>query len=117
MIAIRRPPCLAVQVAQREHMGAVFAFLGLRNLTEPEWTKVGGVTATELNGLVPHRYTISFLQVMGMPVKNVGKGKSEMLPETRRVLEAFYAPFNAELARQLGDERYLWKPAAASSAA
>ena len=74
------------KVAQREHMDAVFGFLGVRNLTAPEWDKV-----------------------MGMPVKNVGKDKSEMLPETRKLLSDFYAPFNEMLAENLGDERYLWK--------
>jgi len=74
------------KVSQREHMDAVFAFLGMRNLTEVEWEKV-----------------------MGMPVKNVGKDKTDMLPETRKMLEEFYAPFNAMLASKLSDERYLWK--------
>lgn len=74
------------KVSQREHMDAVFSFLGMRNLTEPEWGKV-----------------------MSMPVKNVGKDKSKMLPETRKLLQDFYAPFNAMLSKQLGDERYLWK--------
>ncbi|XP_041483058.1 carbohydrate sulfotransferase 15-like [Lytechinus variegatus] len=31
-----------------------------------------------------------------------------MLPETQQLLDEFYAPFNRELARMLGDERYLW---------
>ena len=73
------------KVAQREHMEAVFGFLGVRNLTESEWS-----------------------DVMDMPVKNVGKGKTEMLPKTRKLLEEFYKPFNAMLASKLGDDRYLW---------
>ena len=74
------------KVAQREHMDAVFGFLGVRNLTEPEWGTV-----------------------MSMPVKNVGKDKSEMLPETRKLLSQFYAPYNAMLAKLLNDDRYLWQ--------
>ena len=79
-------PPSPLQVAQREHMDAVFGFLGVRNLTEPEWGTV-----------------------MSMPVKNVGKDKSEMLPETRKLLSQFYAPYNAMLAKLLNDDRYLWQ--------
>lgn len=38
--------------------------------------------------------------------------KADMLPETRRLLGAFYAPFNERLAQALGDHRFAW-PAAA----
>ncbi len=48
-------------------------------------------------------------EVMSMPVKNVGTHKSVMLPKTRAMLEEFYRPFNQKLAKQLKDERYLWK--------
>ena len=45
-----------------------------------------------------------------------GKGggasrRAPMLPETRRLLDDFYAPFNARLAAALGgDARWLWRP-------
>eukprot|EP01104_Vermistella_antarctica_P006028 TRINITY_DN16767_c0_g1_i1.p1 TRINITY_DN16767_c0_g1~~TRINITY_DN16767_c0_g1_i1.p1 ORF type:complete len:505 (+),score=54.76 TRINITY_DN16767_c0_g1_i1:229-1743(+) len=32
----------------------------------------------------------------------------EMLPETRKLLTEFYQPYNEELARLLGDDRFLW---------
>ena len=31
-----------------------------------------------------------------------------MFPETRHLLETFYAPYNRQLALLLGDERWLW---------
>jgi hypothetical protein len=37
--------------------------------------------------------------------------KEAMLPETRRVLEEFYAPFNERLAQALGDVRFAWPKA------
>jgi hypothetical protein len=41
-----------------------------------------------------------------------------MLPETRALLEEFYAPFNQKLAQLMGDdERYLWKDLRRTSAA
>ncbi|XP_067945784.1 carbohydrate sulfotransferase 15-like [Watersipora subatra] len=32
----------------------------------------------------------------------------QMLPQTRKLLETFYQPFNKALAQLLGDDRYLW---------
>ena len=60
---------------------------GLGNLTETQWSGV-----------------------ISMPVKNVGKHKTRMLPATRALLEEFYRPFNEKLAKQMGDTRYLWAP-------
>ncbi|KDD72994.1 hypothetical protein H632_c2653p0, partial [Helicosporidium sp. ATCC 50920] len=39
--------------------------------------------------------------------------RKPMLPETRAMLEDFYKPHNARLARLMGDDRYLWEPASA----
>ena len=33
-----------------------------------------------------------------------------MLPETRKLLEDFYTPYNMELAELLGDDSFLWQP-------
>lgn len=38
-----------------------------------------------------------------------------MLPQTRKLLEDFYAPFNAKLAQKLGDDRYLWSDTSAAA--
>ncbi len=76
---------MTVQVAQKQHMDVVFKFLGMRNLSAEEWEKV-----------------------MGMPIKNVGKKRGDMLQETRQLLKDFYAPFNQKLATQLKDDRFLW---------
>jgi hypothetical protein len=35
-----------------------------------------------------------------------------MLDETRATLNAFYAPFNEQLAALLGDERFAWRDGA-----
>lgn len=32
-----------------------------------------------------------------------------MLPETRRILDEFYKPYNDILADMLGDDKWLWK--------
>jgi N-acetylgalactosamine 4-sulfate 6-O-sulfotransferase len=74
------------KVAQKQHMDAVFRFLDVRELSESEWG-----------------------DVMGMPAKNVQKKRAPMLPQTKQLLDDFYAPFNKALAEALGDERYLWK--------
>jgi len=74
--------------ATRPHMEAVFAFLGMRDPTPAEWS-----------------------QIMHMDRRNAQQ-KADMLPETRRLLGAFYAPFNERLAQALGDHRFAW-PAAA----
>ena len=80
--------------APREHMAAVFQFLGLAPPSADQWAKIAG-----------------------MEVRNRGKSKRAMLPETRALLEAFYAPFNKRLAAALGDdERWLWAGRGAGSA-
>eukprot|EP00057_Strongylocentrotus_purpuratus_P034699 XP_796225.3 PREDICTED: carbohydrate sulfotransferase 15 [Strongylocentrotus purpuratus] len=38
-----------------------------------------------------------------------------MLPETRQLLNDFYSPYNLELARMLGDDRFLWNDENAGS--
>ena len=44
-----------------------------------------------------------------LPLGNKQKHKMSMLPETRALLEDFYAPTNQALADMLHDERYLWR--------
>lgn len=73
------------KVTQQEHMESIFQFLGARDLNKTEMETV-----------------------MKMPAKNVGGKREEMLPETRKLLEDFYAPFNKRLAEKLADKRYLW---------
>ena len=34
--------------------------------------------------------------------------RAPMLPNTRRIIEEFYSPYNAELAELLGDDSYAW---------
>ena len=41
-------------------------------------------------------------------VYSTDKEKFEMRPETKRLLEEFYRPFNAELAKLTGSKRFLW---------
>uniref|UniRef100_A0A7S0N6V6 Sulfotransferase n=1 Tax=Chlamydomonas leiostraca TaxID=1034604 RepID=A0A7S0N6V6_9CHLO len=83
------------KVAQREHMEVVFNFLGLRALSEPEWAKV-----------------------MTMPARNKNSDKyAPMWAETRKILDDFYAPFNARLAKMMADDRYLWPKKPATPAA
>jgi hypothetical protein len=49
--------------------------------------------------------------MLAAPVRNKSGGKrAPMLPETRRLLRGFYAPYNARLAAALGDDRWLWQP-------
>eukprot|EP00798_Chlamydomonas_sp_ICE-L_P024282 gene24282-9881_t len=75
------------KVAQKEHMKAVFKFLGVKaELSEEKWNTV-----------------------MSMPIKNVGKNKKQMHDKTRIMLEEFYRPFNERLAGQMKDLRYLWE--------
>eukprot|EP00798_Chlamydomonas_sp_ICE-L_P030169 gene30169-35151_t len=83
------------KVAQEQHMMAVFKFLGVEtNLTKPQLTKV-----------------------MAMEVKNVQKNKKVMLPETRKLLGAFYRPYNQKLSKLMKDDRYLWDYGSTSSTA
>ncbi|GLI66279.1 hypothetical protein VaNZ11_010037 [Volvox africanus] len=70
----------------REHIEAVFKFLGVRQPSEAEWMKVVGMETRNRNS---NKYTA-------------------MLPETRAMLEGFYQPFNERLAKILGDDRWLW---------
>jgi hypothetical protein len=52
----------------------------------------------------------------GAPVSNKQASHAPMLPQTRRALEAFYAPFNAALAEALGgDARWTWQQAEGGS--
>ncbi len=37
------------------------------------------------------------------------KSYAPMLPETRTILDQFYAPYNRQLARLLGDDRFLFQ--------
>ena len=32
----------------------------------------------------------------------------DMMPETRKLLTDFYAPYNKQLVKLIGDERFLW---------
>ncbi|KAL6759191.1 hypothetical protein V8C86DRAFT_1350553 [Haematococcus lacustris] len=75
------------KLAQKEHMDAVFQFLGMRALSPSEWNTV-----------------------MAMPPRNKNSNKYEkMWPQSRALLQEFYAPFNRKLADLLQDDRYLWQ--------
>ncbi|GFH27487.1 sulfotransfer_1 domain-containing protein [Haematococcus lacustris] len=75
------------KLAQKEHMDAVFKFLGMRALSPSEWNTV-----------------------MAMPPRNKNSDKYEkMWPQSRALLQEFYAPFNRKLADLLQDDRYLWQ--------
>ncbi|MEW5318347.1 MAG: hypothetical protein WDW38_009574 [Sanguina aurantia] len=84
------------KAAPQEHLMAVFRFLGLRNLTEPEWSDMVKLKRSNSQSA---RYP-------------------PMNPATRTMLTEFYRPFNEKLAQLLGDNRYKWldqqKKAAAS---
>ena len=74
------------QAAPKEHIRAVLDFLGMSQLSEAE----------------EQRMTLA-------PRSNSQSTKyPKMLPETKKMLEEFYAPFNQKLAKLLGDDRYLW---------
>ena len=51
-------------------------------------------------------------EILSMPVQRNGAGaaaeRPPIAPELRTELYQFYEPFNAELARQLGDDAYRW---------
>ncbi|XP_067950456.1 carbohydrate sulfotransferase 15-like [Watersipora subatra] len=42
-------------------------------------------------------------------VANAGYKVKPVLPETKELLKMFYEPFNVELAKMLGDDKWLWK--------
>ncbi len=42
-------------------------------------------------------------------IRNKAREHSDMLPETRVLLQQFYAPFNEKLAALLSDNLFLWK--------
>uniref|UniRef100_A0A061RGM4 N-acetylgalactosamine 4-sulfate 6-O-sulfotransferase n=2 Tax=Tetraselmis sp. GSL018 TaxID=582737 RepID=A0A061RGM4_9CHLO len=71
--------------ATKEHLTAVFSFLGLREPAESEWASINS-----------------------LPKRNQQE-KDGMLPETRAMLEKFYKPFNNRLADALNDNRFTWK--------
>jgi N-acetylgalactosamine 4-sulfate 6-O-sulfotransferase len=75
------------QAAPKEHIRAVLDYLGMSQLSEAE----------------EERMTLA-------PRSNSQSSKyPAMLPETKKMLEEFYAPFNEKLAKLLNDERYIWK--------
>ena len=41
-------------------------------------------------------------------IRNRGKYRGDMLLETRKTLDEFYAPFNNRLAQLFGDPKWLW---------
>uniref|UniRef100_A0A7S3R6I9 Sulfotransferase n=1 Tax=Dunaliella tertiolecta TaxID=3047 RepID=A0A7S3R6I9_DUNTE len=72
--------------AQVNHLDALFKFLGLNDLQELPEGKRSSITT--------------------MPVRNKNSDKyDKMLPETRKLMQEFYAPFNAKLASILKDDR------------
>lgn len=75
------------KAAPREHLAAVLKFLGMRDLTQDEWQRITGAKRANAQSSMYPR----------------------MLPETRQLLEDFYAPYNKRLAALLQDDRYLWR--------
>lgn len=77
------------EASPQASLAAVLAFLRLAPPTEPTWRRM-----------------------LAKPRANRQRAASgagaAMRAATRALLDAFYAPFNAELARLMGDERYLW---------
>ena len=43
-----------------------------------------------------------------LPGHVMSRVRVPMLPEARRMLDDFFGPLNAQLARLLGDERFTW---------
>ncbi|XP_051883528.1 carbohydrate sulfotransferase 15-like [Pristis pectinata] len=74
----------------KNSMGRVFRFLNLGNLTEKQEAAI-----------------------INNPASNTRRPKDKslgpMLPETRRILEEFYRPFNKKLALLLNDDSFLWE--------
>lgn len=80
-----RSQLLVVRLEDRsEHVDLVWRFLGLEPLPEEGEAR---------------------------RVNEARSARSPMLPDTARLLRAFYAPHNRRLASLLGDERFLWRDA------
>ncbi len=59
-----------------------------------------------LDSSTPEKYQEDLAQEK---IQNKGYRPGGMLPETRILLQEFYAPFNKKLAALLSDNRFLWK--------
>ena len=52
---------------------------------------------------------VRWRRALSRPRANSHQGhRATLIPETRAMLSAFYAPFNEELAEMMDDKRYLW---------
>ncbi len=47
-------------------------------------------------------------EITSTKIRRKGMERKVMLPQTRTLLQTFYAPFNQKLGRLLGDDRFLW---------
>ncbi|GIL80774.1 hypothetical protein Vretimale_9126 [Volvox reticuliferus] len=83
------------KAAPREHIQAVIKFLGMRDLSDEETTTM-----------------------MRLRRFNAQSEKyPRMWPQSRKMLEDFYRPFNQKLARMMGDDpRFLWEDTAKKAA-
>ncbi|KAH9520053.1 Carbohydrate sulfotransferase 15 [Bulinus truncatus] len=75
----------------REYLRKVFDFLQISPLSDSELEKI---VQEEIKYQTPIKKTIG-----------------PMLPETRAILEEFFARFNEDLASLMGDSRFLWRDA------
>jgi N-acetylgalactosamine 4-sulfate 6-O-sulfotransferase len=77
------------------HLRAVFQFAGMRAPSDDEWQTILGAARANARG----------------GARQALRERADMLPQTRQKLRAFYAPFNAQLAQMLRDERFAWADA------
>ena len=47
-------------------------------------------------------------QLKQLPVQNTRRYHGDLLPQTKKALDEFNAPFNRRLTYILGDEKWLW---------
>ena len=100
----------------RPVLEAAFPFLGLRDPSEAEWDAILAAPVAVLPGSEHGPGpcgTCGDFSLLNTRAQLGGSGRvtriqAPMLPEARRLLEQFYAPYNQQLADILGDDAFLW---------
>ena len=103
--------------APHQTLASVFSFLGLAPLPGARLREIAARPTTYLPGsnatFARDRRIVN--RVRSVPAAPTSGGHTltrvpePMADEAVVLLRSFYAPFNAELAAMLGDERFLWK--------
>ena len=103
--------------APDQTLASVFSFLGLAPLPGARLREIAARPTTYLPGsnATFARDSRIVNRVRSVPAAPTSGGHTltrvpePMADEAGVLLRSFYAPFNAELAAMLGDERFLWK--------